>query len=226
MRLSGNPNLLLFDGDALSQFLVAKEYLPFRALKKTYGIQCSIVEAVDYELRQSRKFFESIKEVYEKFLKTELLVILDDRTYPAYVSSPQAVSTAVALLGTRYHLKVDYGEAYTHAASVTLNVPVVSHDRRALGVMDKAGFVYRSPMLTAFDVVVLAYQAGAMSESECDGFRKVIASKTNEYIPPQFKNASFQDGLPKFSPRLVCSKSAKVGAEDPDSNALIITPIL
>lgn len=224
MAETNNPNLLLFDDDALSQFLLAHEYAAFKVLKKRYGIQCAAVEAVDYEMRQSRRFFASIKDTYEKLLRTEALVILDDRTYPAYVRSANAISQTIALLGTKYHTKIGYGEAYTHAASITLEVPVVSHDRKALAVMDKSGLAYRDPVLTVFDIVVLAHQCGAMSQSECDAMRKVIAAKPNEYLPEQFKHSSFDDGLPKFSPRLVCSQSSRVGGADPNAQALVITP--
>ena len=211
-----NPSLLLFDGDALSQFLLANEHAPFRSLKKNYKIQCAIVEAVDYELRQNKKFFTKIKDTYEKLLKTEALIALDDRTYPAFVNAPQAVSQAIALLGTRYHDKIDVGEAYTHAASVTLGIPVVSHDRKALAAMDKAGLAYFNPVLTAFDVVVFAHQCGAMSAMQCNDMRKVLIAKGNEYLPEQFKNSSFEDGLPKFSPRLACSVTPRVGGPIPE----------
>jgi hypothetical protein len=219
--------LLLFDGDVLSQFLIANEYAPFRVLKKNYHIQCAIVEAVDYELLQNRKFFEKIKETYQKLLRTEALIVLDDRSYPAFVNAPQAVSRAIAVLGTQYHEKIDVGEAYTHSASVTLNIPVVSHDRKALSAMDKAGFSYVSPVLSAFDVLVFSYQCGAMSVGQCNAMRKALIAKGNEFMPEQFRNASFEDGLPNFSPRLVCSACAPVGAAIPEGVAVVrITPVI
>lgn len=43
-----------------------------------------------------------------------------------------ATISAIQALGTQYQLNVDWGEAFTHAAAVTLDVPSLSHDITAL----------------------------------------------------------------------------------------------
>lgn len=51
-----NPAILPCDTDALVQFFLADEIRPFRHLKDVYGIQPTIVQEVDLELRWLGKY--------------------------------------------------------------------------------------------------------------------------------------------------------------------------
>ncbi|MBZ5494456.1 MAG: hypothetical protein LAO76_26325 [Acidobacteriia bacterium] len=123
---------------------------------------------------------------------------------------------AIQGLGAKYKLHVQPGEAYSHAVGVILNAPVMSNDFDAIRKLMLNGHDVAIPTIRAFDLLVFGYQSGILREADCDNFRHQMALERNEYLPKEFRNASFADGLPQFCPRLLDGDRAVVGAEEAD----------
>ena len=121
-----------------------------------------------------------------------------------------ATEGAIESLGTSLQTWIDYGEAYSHAAALTLGCPVLSHDKKALDALLNAGQAVPSCVLRYFDLLAFAYQVGSLDEKACDGVRSVLNGE-HEFIPYQFKNASFLNGLPSFVARLHDGSKPHVG---------------
>ncbi len=77
-----NPNLLLLDADALLQIFISGQILLLRFLKRAFQIQPAITEAVEAEIRRSKKFRTRFTHDLQKALDSETLVVLDARTLP------------------------------------------------------------------------------------------------------------------------------------------------
>jgi hypothetical protein len=114
--------------------------------------------------------------------------------------------------GLRYTLFMDYGESYTHAAAVVLDVPVASNDHAALVVAQVNGLSVHEPVLSTFDLVTFALQTELLSTKDCETIRKKLLAEA-EPLPPAFRHSSFQDGLPNFFARLVDGSRPLVGCQ-------------
>jgi hypothetical protein len=198
-----NPALLLCDSDALVQFFLANEIRPFRLLKDLYGIQSAVVQEVDLELRWLGKHKDRFVPQLDKALKSNVLKVLDPVYFQSLLStSPVGASwTGFQSLGAQYEGPIGRGEAYTYAAAVTLNVPALSNDFSAIKTLETNLLTLPTPVLRAFDLLVFCYQSGCLELKACDGVRDALL-KCGEGMPKAFMNASFQDGLKNFSPRL------------------------
>ncbi len=212
------PAFLPCDTDAVIQFLLTKQVKPLQVLRNRYGIQPIVVPEVDIELRSNRRFARRISPDLNKAIAHNLLCVLDRRVLEQHYGGGSAGAMAataalssIASTGLIYSGPADFGEAYTHAAAITLQVPALSHDRRALDALIGAGLPVPSTVLRAFDLLALAYQVSQLSANECDQFRASLVGE-NEYIPACFKNRSFVDGLPNFCPRLVDGTAPRVGS--------------
>lgn len=133
------PAFVLCDTDAVIQFLLTGETRPLRLLPARYSIQPLVVAEVEIELQSIPRFRKRIAPELKKALANGVLRILDQVVLEAHFGGPPAGSlaaasamTQIAALGREYQQHVDLGEAYTHAAAVTLGVPALSHDRTAL----------------------------------------------------------------------------------------------
>jgi hypothetical protein len=208
-----NPDLVLLDTDSLLQLLIAGEMRLLRFLKKRFRIQPVIVEAVEAEVRKSKKFRSQFPKELQKALDNETIFVLDSRTMPAFVStSPAAVFNAIQTNGFEYEQRgLDYGEAYTFAAGVALGCPVISNDMSAIRTAQQRNIALPRHLLRTFDLVVLHHQIGELTEKDCDGIRQTLAGK-NEFLPAAFSGTSFSKGLPHFYPRLHDSSKAAVGS--------------
>ena len=82
-----NPALLLCDSDALTQFFLANEIRPLKELKAKYGIQPSIVQEVDNELRWMKKFKDKFVLQLDKALRSNTLKILDPSQFQSLLST-------------------------------------------------------------------------------------------------------------------------------------------
>ncbi len=211
------PAFVFCDTDAVIQFLLAKEVRPFRLLRSKYSIQPLIVPDVEIELYSNRRFGALIAPELKKVLATDLLRVLKMRDVESlYGESAAATAAAGAVMGEinkfgrEYKKYVDLGEAYTHAAAVTIGVPALSHDRSALDVLTSAKLKVPNPVLRAFDLIALCYQAHEMSEHDCDAFRSTLIGH-GEGVPRCFAHNSFAKGIIEFSPRIVDSAVPPVG---------------
>ena len=211
-----DPRVLLFDTDALIQlFLTAKQtksLLPLRTLRDEYGIQPVIVAEVEVELASHRKYGAKVVPEFRKALGNGALEILDIGSMSKYV--PTALASGVFAtyqrLGQRYALVVDRGEAYTHAAAVTLDVPAVSNDVSALRALTFHDYQVPSPVLRVFDLFAFALQTGVLDLRDCDAARKELLGR-NEHIPRAFQHAAFTDGMKSFCPRILDGARSAVG---------------
>jgi hypothetical protein len=215
-----NPALIICDTDATTQLLIAGDISVLRELKRTYKVQPAIVEAVDYELRSPQSLtLRRLLPVYEpqldKALNTSTIQILDERTLPAYVgNAANAVWRDISIRATKWSLRVQRGEAYSHSAALTLSLPILTHDIRAIRILEKDQEKLTSPLLRAFDLYAFGFQCGCMTERDCDRCRQALQQR-NEFIPQAFANRSFQEGLGYFYPRLQCSHIPFVGSATP-----------
>jgi hypothetical protein len=198
-----NPAILPCDTDALVQFFLANEIRPFRHLKDVYGIQPTIVQEVDLELRWLGKYKDKFVPQLEKALKSNVLCILE----PAYFQSLLGTAPVGASwpsfqsLGAQHEGYIGRGEAYTFAAALTFGVPAVSNDFSAIRTLEANLLTLPAPVLRGFDLLAFCYHSGCLGLKECDAVRSEL-SKIGEGMPKPFVNASFENGLKKFSPRL------------------------
>ena len=200
----GNPPLLLCDSDALVQFFLVDEILPLKALKNDYGIQPTIVEEVEIELRWMRKFKDKFVPQLDKALRSSILRVLDQTLFQTLLSgAPVGTSWAgFQKLGAQYNGYVQRGEAYTFAAGATLNLPAMSNDRSAIRVLEANMMTLPSPVLRAFDLVAFSLSAGILDLKACEALRSELL-KNAEGLPRPFANASFENGVKSFQARLV-----------------------
>ena len=198
-----NPALLVCDSDVLVQYFLANEIRPFRHLKETYGIQAAIVQEVDLELRWLGKHRDKFVHQLDKGLKSEVLRVLDPAYFQSFLgTAPVGASwTGFQSLGAQYEGPVHRGEAYTFAAAVTLGVPALSNDFSAIKTLEANLLALPTPVLRGFDLLAFCYESGCLELKACEGVRSEL-SKNGEGMPKAFMNASFENGLKNFSPRL------------------------
>ncbi len=213
-----NPQFIVGDTSALLQLVIADQVKPLRSLKSDYGIQCVVHEAVEYELtRKVKQKWPDRLKTLDKALGSSLIGVLSERLLQARgysVEEGRCIIDRIDALGDQYYIRVDYGEAYTHAAANVLHVPALSYDIQALRKLLSDGVRLERPILRAFDMFTFAFQIGAMSNDECRKVRKVLM-KAGEAIPACFANCSYADGLPKFFARLLDRDQQLVGANGP-----------
>jgi hypothetical protein len=212
------PAALLCDTDALIQLLLIGEIRPLRLLRNAYSCQPLIVPEVELELRSNRKFGRRIAPELKKALSHNLLEIIDkpvlERCYGS--SNSAMVATAalgkIASLGRTYEQHADRGEAYTHAAALTLSAPVMSNDLTALRALTAANLAVPATVLRTFDLIALCRQVNEMSDGECEDFRRSLLSE-REHVPKCFMHHSFANGLAGFYPRLIDGGATAIGAQ-------------
>src|SRR5207253_1299565 len=120
----------------------------------------------------------------------------------------------IGRIGRDYRRFVDNGEAYTHAAALTLGVPALSNDLSALNALVTNGLSVPATVLRTFDLVTLCNQVNEMSDAECDDLRSFLVGE-REYLPACFAKGSFSDGLRSFQPRLLDSAVPPIGMVGP-----------
>jgi hypothetical protein len=198
-----NPALLLCDSDVLTQSFLANEVRPLRLLQESYGIQPTIVQEVDVELRWLRKYKNKFVAQLDKSLKNNTLKILEPALFQSLLGHA-AVGTSWAAfqsLGAQYEGHVHRGEAYTFAAGVTLNMPALSNDFNAIKTLEANFLPLPTPVLRCFDLLAFARKTGHLELKACEAVRSELL-KNGEGLPKSFMHASFEDGLDRFTPRL------------------------
>jgi hypothetical protein len=130
-------------------------------------------------------------------------------------TSPAAIYDAIQTNGLAFEQRgLDYGEAYTFAAGLAFEAPVISNDISAIRTARRRSIPLPPYVVRTYDLIVLCHQTGDLTEQECDGIRQALAGK-NEFVPAAFAQASFVEGLRKFYPRLHDSSKAAVGSDVP-----------
>jgi hypothetical protein len=222
-----NPPLLLCDSDALVQSFLADDLRPLQGLAKQFGIQPVITLEVDMELRWLGKHRDRFVPQLDKALKHGALVKLDPPEFQRYLgtAAPGTSWSSYQALGSQYYGFVQRGEAYTHAAAVTLGMPALSNDQKAVYVLQAQMLRTAVPTLRAFDLFVFAHESGILQINACEDIRSELL-KSGEGIPGPFLHASFEDGVRNFPCRL---RQGKASERPPDPinhhDPLIIVPL-
>lgn len=198
-----NPALLLCDSDALTQFFLANEIRPLKELKARYGIQPTIVQEVDNELRWMRRFRDRFVPQLDKALRSAVLTTLGPAEFQSLLGTAPVGSSWASFqaLGAQYQGYVGSGEAYTFAAGVTLGLPAMSNDRSAIRVLEGKMLTLPVPILRSFDLLGFCFRSGILPLKACESVRTELL-KHSEGLPLAFKSASFENGLSQFSVRL------------------------
>lgn len=228
------PVGLFLDTDVLIQLYISRSQNILGYLKDNYGFSSLVVPEVASEITYSRKFGTRFQRDFRRACQARWVREMDANSYATIVNSStdfQKCATNVSYsdiehLGREYNLRVDRGEAYTHAAAVLLSQPVASNDKSAIDVLLHNGYQVPIPVLRTFDFIVFAYQTGFKKLSECNDIRRSLLGE-NERLPVQWKNASFEAGLKSFVPRLVDSACTYVGASSTSTkNNHYTTPLV
>jgi hypothetical protein len=80
-------------------------------------------------------------------------------------------------------------------------MPALSNDFSAIKTLEANFLTLPTPVLRGFDLLGFCFQTGDLQHTVCDAVRGELL-KNGEGMPKAFMNASFQDGLKNFSPRL------------------------
>jgi hypothetical protein len=198
-----NPAILPCDSDVLTQLFISQEIRPLKFLKASYGIQPVIVQEVDLELRWLKKYKDKFVPQLDKAIKSGVLRVLDQAHFQSLLSdAPVGASWAgFQSLGAQYEGHIHRGEAFTFAAGVTLNLPVVSNDFHAIKTLEANLLTLPTPVLRSFDLLTFSYQIGHLDLKTCENIRTELL-KNGEGLPSAFMHSSFGDGAKNFRPRL------------------------
>lgn len=232
-----NPSLLFCDTDALIQLFLTGQNKLLRSLKTRYGIQPVIVFEVENELRQHKKYKSKVEPQFDKALSTEIIQLFDLSSLQSCLKSlssilpPAAVQATwdtIQANGRQYEIRVGTGEAYTHAAAVSLQMPSMSNDGRAVNTLSNSGVQTPTPVARTFDVVTLFYQVEVLSLKDCEDIRRTLL-QCSEGVPREFQNSSYSDGVTSFASRLLDRTVVAVGAESNDrrpfASQLLLDPL-
>jgi hypothetical protein len=210
--------LIVIDSSVLVQVIATDQMGVLRLLRSGYGVQPVIVQAVESEvsyLLNNVARFRGRQEQLRKALGNNTLAIAD-RGFLATIlgSGADAWLRQMESEGERLNLAVDRGEAFSHAASIVLGVPVATNDTSAVYRLLKSGESIWRPIIRFWDLVAFGYQVGFLDDALCDRIRQTLR-KLGERIPRCFADRSYIDGLPEFYPRLACAVHPLVGAGQP-----------
>lgn len=209
------PSILVCDSDSLFQLLIANLISPLRELKRLYGVQPVITEEVEIELRSNQRYGKRVEPSVIKAISKGILVVLTPYSLRKLIGlSADVYYPAIQSLGTKYKLHVQTGEAYSHAAGVVLNVPLMSNDFDAIRKLMLNSHKVAVPTIRAFDLLVFSYQGGIIRSVDCDNFCHQMRLERNEYLPKEFQHASFSDGIKLFCPRLLDCDFPPIGSEE------------
>ncbi len=225
------PRIIVCDTDALIQIFLADQGELLKKIRRVYGIQPIVPEAVEVELTNPRQPKSSqFLAKAQKALDNGALIVLDERTIGAFTSNdPHSTYTSIQLLGQKSNIHVGKGEAFVHAAALVLRAPALSNDLNAFNTLDRVGLKQAQYVLRAYDIFVLFHQIGELQDNDLDGIRDRLLSVGKEAIPTAFQKRKFTDGLPYFCPRIIDGSCAQLAtgyeSELPDRNRLIVQPI-
>ncbi len=210
-----NPPLILLDTSVLIQVIASEQLQLLRCLRSEYDIQPTIVKAVESEtihlLTTNRKFMGR-QESLRKAIANNTIRIVDRPLLDSLGGAGvEAILKQIDSEGQRLSLRVDRGEAYTHAASSILAAPVATNDFSAVRRLIRDNENVPRPVLRFWDLVVLGHQIERLDDVSCDMIRKCLVS-LQESIPQCFSGKKYSAGLPEFYQRIVDGESPILGA--------------
>lgn len=215
---SSRSKLLIIDTSALLQVIATEQLGVLRFLRSSYEIQMAIVEAVRSEaehcLTNVPKFRGRQNQLRKAIGNNTLAVVNRDLLITLVGTSAEPLICQIESEGARLFRAVDRGEAYSHAASMVLDVPIVTNDASAVRKLLRDGECLPRPILRFWDLIVFAHQCGHVDARACDKIRQALR-KLREKTHPCFTNRSFEEGLQQFYPRMISADYEIVGAEQP-----------
>jgi hypothetical protein len=142
-------------------------------------------------------------------VKHGILTKLDEVNFQGYLAAATAGTSwgTYQALGGRYYGFVQRGEAYTHAAAVSLAMPAMSNDARAVRVLESQMMSVAVPVLRFFDISSFVHAFGVLTTKECEDMRSELL-KRGEGIPGPFRHSSFLSGAKNFPWRLLAGNAA------------------
>jgi hypothetical protein len=212
-----NPRSIVGDTSAVLQVLFCESAAPFRVLFQRFDIRCVVVEAVDSELsRLVKNRFRAVEGSLLKCRSAGSIAVLNRGTLRGEMGAAgDTLMDAIDARGSEfYQLGVDRGEAYTHSAAAALGAPVLTHDLKAIRILQEAGYAFGSPVLRAFDLATLALQCNELESRACETLLKELKG-LGEPVPRCFQNQSFADGLSQYYPRIQDRAFSGIGSEQP-----------
>jgi hypothetical protein len=131
-----NPLFFIIDTSVLLQ-LIATEQLPLlRYLRSEYKVQSVIVSAVESEalhILTTIPKFMGCQETLKRAISNNTINLVDRQFLSAvHGTAVDAILRQIDSEGQRFNLRVDRGEAYTHAAGSVLGAPVATNDYSAV----------------------------------------------------------------------------------------------
>ena len=211
-----NPEALLCDSDALIQIFISRQTRILVHLVEAYDVQPTVVPEVETEVSRNGRFGKRFEPTLigamgrghiAPFDEADVRRLLTAREWPGTALDEEI--NRLAERSTRYHRHVDRGEAYTHAAGAQLRLPAMSHDGRAIKVLEGIPEVMPAPVLRMWDLFALAYDDGIVTVADGEQAVGHLAGE-HEYLPPmlaQSKN-NFRAFIEQLNSRL---RKAPVG---------------
>lgn len=205
---SASDVAFFFDSDALIQIFLANQHLLFSILSSDFRVSSFVMSEVEIEVRSHRRFGGLIKPQLDKAFKNRALRILNSSDLENIGQSmPPPISLVdIRELGKDYALDVGRGEAYTHAAGVLLDTPVVSNDLNAIKTLETNGKKLPPTILRSFDMFGFLYMEGYIDIRSAERSLKELKIQ-REWMPKCLQNSCFEDGIRGINCRLSTSLS-------------------
>jgi hypothetical protein len=214
---SASDVVFIYDTDALTQILIAGQQNLLKLLRDDFGVASFMMNEVDVELRSKPRLSGLIRPQLEKAIKFGWINILSakhlDQLRPTDDGSSAVSLADIRELGDELNLEIETGEAYTHAASILLDVPSVSNDLNAIRTLEARGKALPPTILRSFDLFGFFYQEQYLSDSDVEEIRRILRSY-NEWLPASMKNASFRDGFSTMRCRLITGLAISGGGQN------------
>jgi hypothetical protein len=213
-----NPRLIVIDTSVLLQLIATDQLSVLRQLRSNYGVQAAIADAVKSETAQilaSTPKFMGRQEQLRKAIHNGTIALIDRSLLASlFGSGADGLLRQIESEGQRLRLRVDRGEAYSHASAAVLGVLIATNDTSAINRLLRDNETIPRPILRFWDLIVFAFQSGHLDDSACDKIRQTLR-RVAERVPDCFGSQSFADGLPSFYPRLADGGTPPVGATTP-----------
>lgn len=224
--------LLFCDTDVLIQIFITRQTKLLKWFRTEYGLEAVVVPEVENEIAWHAKFKDRFDPDLKKAIAAGVITVFDYSDVQSYsfLPPPQAsiAAAAIAQVGRDYVLKVGLGEAYSHAASVHLGMPFLSHDISAIRTLTAGAKRVAAPTLRFFDLLCLARSKNYLTEKECDQARKALNNfSSTEWLPQSFLYSSFAQGFSGFDRRLfdIAESSGKPPACLSYRDPLFLVPV-
>jgi hypothetical protein len=214
-----NPILVVLDTSVLLQLIATDQLQLLRYLRSEYKVQPAIATAVESETLQilmTVAKFRGRQEQFKKALSNNTISLIDQQSLSGLLGTGvDALLRQIDSEGRRLHLRVDRGEAYTHAAASVLGVPVATNDITAVNRLLRDGENIPRPVLRLWDFIVFGRQVGQLDDAMCDKTRQTLAT-IQERLPQCFVGRTFSVGVTEFYARLVDGVAPLIGAAQPE----------